>query len=53
VGGPFAVVGCTSWSKYDVSVDLMSEDNDWIGLVFGWQDRDNFFVGDLDSSGGG
>ncbi|MFC1607743.1 T9SS type A sorting domain-containing protein [Candidatus Latescibacterota bacterium] len=43
-GGAYAIVGDTSWSNYDLSVDMMSSDDDRIGIVFNYQDEYNFYM---------
>jgi PKD repeat protein len=44
LGGCFATVGSLLWQDYILSCDLMSTDNDYIGLVFNWQDEQNMYM---------
>jgi len=48
LGGCFAITGSVLWQDYVVSCDLMSSDNDNIGLVFNWQDEQNMYMFDWD-----
>lgn len=41
--GTFALYGNYSWRNYGVSLDLRSEDDDAIGLMVRYQDRDNYY----------
>lgn len=51
INGAFAIVGSKYWDNYSISVDLSSQDNDWIGLVFRYQDPQNFYVFTWQSEG--
>lgn len=51
VNGAFAIVGSKYWDDYTISVDLSSQDNDWIGLVFRYQDPQNFYAFTWQSEG--
>lgn len=51
INGAFAIVGSKYWDDYIISVDLSSQDNDWIGLVFRYQDPQNFYVFTWQSEG--
>lgn len=51
VNGAFAIVGSKYWDNYTISVDLSSQDNDWIGLVFRYQDPQNFYAFTWQSEG--
>lgn len=44
LGGCFAVTGSILWEDYIVSCDLMSSDNDHIGLVWNWLDELNMYM---------
>jgi len=44
IGGAYAIVGSKSWPEYSLSADLNSADNDKIGLVFRYQDPQNFYL---------
>ncbi|MEZ5196854.1 MAG: PKD domain-containing protein [Bacteroidales bacterium] len=42
--GCFAIIGSPNWENYIFSCELMSTDNDHIGLVFDWQDEQNMYM---------
>ncbi len=44
LGGCFAMTGSLMWENYILSCDMMSSDNDHIGLVFNWQDELNMYM---------
>jgi hypothetical protein len=44
INGAFAIVGSKYWSDYTLSVDISSLDDDYIGLVFRYQDPQNFYL---------
>jgi PKD repeat protein len=44
LGGCFATTGSLLWQDYILSCDLMSTDNDFIGLVFNKQDDLNMYM---------
>lgn len=44
IGGAYAIVGSKSWPDYTLSADISSADNDNIGLVFRYQDPQNFYL---------
>ena len=41
--GPRAVAGSAGWTDYEYSVDLRAFDDDGIGVLFRYQDEDNFY----------
>jgi hypothetical protein len=41
--GPRAVAGDTAWTDYVYSVDLKALDDDGLGVLFRYQDEDNFY----------
>ncbi|MEF8837671.1 MAG: FecR family protein [Candidatus Bipolaricaulota bacterium] len=43
-GGTYAIAGSPNWTDYSVSAQIMSKDNDRIGLVFRYLNEDNFYV---------
>ena len=42
--GCFATTGSLLWNDYSLSCDMMSSDNDAIGLVWNWQDEFNMYM---------
>ena len=44
LGGCFSLTGSLFWENYMFSCDLMSTDNDDIGVVFNWQDEQNMYM---------
>jgi PKD repeat protein len=44
INGAFAIVGSKYWSDYTLSADISSQDNDYIGFVFRYQDAQNFYL---------
>jgi PKD repeat protein len=44
LGGCYAMTGSLLWDNYVISCDMMSTDNDHIGLVFNWQDDLNTYM---------
>ncbi len=49
--GCFSMTGSLLWQNYVVSCDLLSSDNDDIGLVFNWQDEQNMYMFDWNLQG--
>lgn len=47
--GTIAVIGESEWSDYRTTVTLSSEDDDAIGIVFRYQDEDNFYRFSMDA----
>lgn len=43
IGGAFALTGSDDWNNYSVSADMMSTDNDKIGLIINYQNDSNFY----------
>lgn len=41
--GTYLCNGSNTWSNYEFSVKMMSEDNDRIGIMFYHQDKDNYY----------
>jgi len=41
--GTFAVAGMDSWEDYTLSVDLAVTDDDYIGVIFRYQDPQNYY----------
>src|SRR5690606_6786920 len=41
--GTFAVAGDATWTDYRLSVRLRSDDDDAIGVMFRYQDEDNYY----------
>lgn len=50
--GTFAVAGESSWTDYRVSVRLASGEDDAIGMMFRYTDRDNYYRLSMDSQRG-
>ncbi len=46
--GTHALAGSAEWSDYRVSVQWISDDNDAIGLMFRYQDEDNYYRFSMD-----
>lgn len=44
LGGCFAITGSVFWEDYIFSCDMMSSDNDDIGVVFNWLDNQNMYM---------
>ncbi len=44
LGGAYAIVGSPVWKNYRLSVDFRSTDDDKIGVVFNYQDKNNFYL---------
>jgi len=44
IGGCYALVGSSQWKNYQLNVDFLSTDNDKIGVVFNYQDPENFYL---------
>ncbi len=44
INGAYAIVGSKLWSDYTITVDMHSTDNDKIGIVFRYQDDQNFYL---------
>jgi PKD repeat protein len=44
IGGCYALVGSPEWKNYRLSVDFKSSDDDKIGVVFNYQDANNFYL---------
>ncbi len=51
LGGCFAITGSSLWEDYILSCDMMSSDNDDIGVVFNWQDNQNMYMLDWNLQG--
>ena len=47
--GTYALTGNASWQDYDVSLRVMSEDNDELGIMFRYQDSNNYYRFSLDT----
>ncbi len=43
VGHAMALQGSVSWQNYTVSADMTTTDDDFMGLVFRYQDSDNYY----------
>jgi len=50
--GTHAVAGLSSWQDYTLSVDLAVTDNDYIGVVFRYQDSQNYYRACVSSQAG-
>ena len=50
--GTFVVAGNTTWTDYTFSVDMRSTDDDAIGVMFRYQDADNYYRFSMDSERG-
>jgi len=44
LSGCFSITGSPLWENYILSSELMSTDNDYIGLVWNWQDELNMYM---------
>ncbi len=44
IGGCYALVGSRQWKNYRLAVDFLSSDDDKIGVVFNYQDANNFYL---------
>ena len=50
--GTMLTFGNASWSDYEFSVDVASGDDDAVGVVFRYQDRDNYYRFSMDRQRG-
>lgn len=50
--GTYAITGDDQWRDYQVRVDIRSRDNDAIGLMFRFQDGDNYYRFSMDKQRG-
>ncbi|MBD3225321.1 MAG: PKD domain-containing protein [Caldithrix sp.] len=44
INGSYAIAGSPLWSDYTLAADIYSTDNDKIGMVFRYQDAQNFYL---------
>jgi len=44
LGGAYALVGSSRWKNYQLNVNIKSSDDDKIGVVFNYQDDQNFYL---------
>ena len=50
--GTYALIGQTTWTNYTVAVKMRSTDDDGIGLMFGYKDRNNYYRFSMDRQQG-
>ncbi|MBN1337782.1 MAG: PKD domain-containing protein [Bacteroidales bacterium] len=44
LGGCYAITGSQLWGDYNLTCDIKSSDNDWIGMVINYQDDLNMYM---------
>ena len=50
--GTYALIGQTTWTSYRVAVKMKSTDDDGIGLMFGYKDKNNYYRFSMDRQQG-
>ncbi len=48
--GTYAVAGDSSWHNYSLSVNVSSDDDDAVGVIFRYADKDNYYRFSMDRS---